>query len=231
MFIPLDPALQRQLVRGWYVAWLLGYLNGLEAADGNPEPRIWSPEGWLAFPHPLLGRPVSSRRDILPALLESFPLSLLDISGGSSQTADAYRRLLQLGPTLSSPDGAAGGVTELAQWLQSGQRPRDYDIPPINKWLQERAEELPRPGTGGPDGSPRSAAEARRRAAEEALAAQHAAYEQVRDMIPDPKEYVPDRRWEAAPLVLASLDQLLRYVREVPLPDTVEPSVPGPPIV
>ena len=66
-FIPLPPQKQRDLVRGWYVAALLGYLDGIDGIDGaEVRPRVWSPEGWLAFPSPLLGEPVNVARTFCP---------------------------------------------------------------------------------------------------------------------------------------------------------------------
>ena len=75
-FIPAPPDMLLDFVRGWHVARLL---NWIEVKDLNRAPvRIWSSSGWRDFPSPLLGQALQDHRALLPAILESLPLCLLD---------------------------------------------------------------------------------------------------------------------------------------------------------
>lgn len=229
MFIPLRPSMQRALVRGWYVAAMLGYLDGLDTTVGGEyELKLWSPEGWLAFPAPMLGQQVIKRTDVLPALLESLPLSFLELSRGISQTCDAYRRLLELGGALSTAEGANERITELEQWIQTGERPNGArETPPLGVALHACVTALEE--QRAPDGvnGQRSEAEIRLQAAADSLVPPRKAYESVLGLVPSASVYVPDRRWEIAPLVLASLQELTQHVRDVQVgADSLQPQEP-----
>jgi hypothetical protein len=68
-----------------------------------------------------------------------------------------------------------------------------------------------------------SDAEARRRAALDALRTPRAVYDnEVARITPDPAVFAPDRRWEISGLVLAALDDLIAFVEGIPLTAVAE---------
>ena len=95
-FIPLPPEVRRDVVRGWFVARALGWVDD---ADPRMAPvRLWTPaHGWLDFPHPLLGPPVLDRVGTLPALLESLPLALVMTRMQRDVPLRPYQALADLG--------------------------------------------------------------------------------------------------------------------------------------
>ena len=206
MFLPLAASHQRAIVRGWYVAALLGYLDGLDGDETAT--KVWGSAGWLAFPHPLLGRRVTRRQDVLPALLESFPLCFLDVSLGSDESTKAYARLIELGQTRTEDED--GTPTELERWLHSGDREHGKPkvkgpVPP----LPARFEAL--------KGS-ESDFERRQAATLEALEDPRKNYEEVAALELDPEAFLVDRRWEIAGLVLSALGELIQFVRDAEPP-------------
>jgi hypothetical protein len=115
-FIPMPADLLLATVRGWHVARLL---NWIEVKELNRAPvQIWSQDGWLAFPHPLLGPALRERSALMPALLESFALVLLD---EPEQSMPAYWQLQALGANdvqHTARDDAAR--LALQTWVETG---------------------------------------------------------------------------------------------------------------
>ena len=95
-FIPLAPVLRRAMVRGWFTASLLNWLQ-------LPEDQAWSVfdkeiKAFVKFPYPLLQADVSLPYEYLPAVLKSLPLAWLECSAqGDLQPMEAYRCLRELG--------------------------------------------------------------------------------------------------------------------------------------
>lgn len=115
-FIPVPPDMLLEWVRGWHVARLL---NWIEVKDLNRAPiRIWSSKGWRDFPCPLLGPSLQGNRAVLPAILESFPLTLLD---EPEDSMPAYWQLQVLGARgyqhLEEDEEARSA---LENWIRTG---------------------------------------------------------------------------------------------------------------
>ena len=224
LFVPLKPAVQRALVRGWYVAALLGYLDGVapreDIQDGIPElePKVWSPKGWLGFPVPLLGDPVYDTTDLLPAILESFPVALLEVSDTGNGSVDAYGRLIELaGHSLAAPGAATRLRDPLIDWIRTGHTQdatADGPVSPLSDAAERRSTTVDQ-GEGATAGS---LPEARRTEVLEGLGGPRRTYaEEVLTIELNGSEYRPDRRWEIGPLVISVLDELIALVRRVPL--------------
>lgn len=102
-FVPLDPRWQVAIARGYLTAMILGHVpvrwNDRTWADGPIE--VWTPEGTRKLPRTLFGvangAHVSSSRDLLPHLVASFPVALVELSGGKAESIEAYARLVHLG--------------------------------------------------------------------------------------------------------------------------------------
>ncbi len=117
-FVPLSPDSQEALVEGWLVARLLGQVKIDAFGDSGEGCSIWTPAGWRKFPRYLLGEHPLNEQEVLPALLESFPLVLLAVSSGRTEERDAYRRLFDLGfkeLPATGADGLAPAAEESAQ--------------------------------------------------------------------------------------------------------------------
>lgn len=211
-FVPLPVVLQEGMIRGWFTAAFLGRLRQLALADQPVN--VWTDEGWLAFPWPYLGGPERDRALVLHRILESYPVSLLDLSQGTEATLAAYESLLDL-----AKDGASGALTTysslntaLQTWIDSGEVPAGAADP-----LEALA------GPGGQAGSSVDRAKA-------LAAAFHGVLRQYAE-VPKPsvtrvgKELTIDKRWEIAPLVeraLAPVAQLLDAASSGPSNDPTQ---------
>lgn len=124
-FVPMPPDVLLATVRGWHVARLL---NWIKVEDLNRAPvRIWTERGWAEFPQPLLGPPLREHAALLPALLESFALTLLD---EPEQSMRPYWQLQVLGaqdPQHSDADDRAR--LALSHWVKAGQTQQNAPSP------------------------------------------------------------------------------------------------------
>lgn len=120
-FVPVPQAVLVSLVRGWFVAGMMGLLDRRD----DQEIRIHTHDrGVVSFPSPTLS--ISSYRDDhLPRVLESIALAYVECSTeGSLLPLEPYRRLRDLG---RAPDGSmyrydALGL-EFSDFLGSGKTP------------------------------------------------------------------------------------------------------------
>jgi hypothetical protein len=120
MFVPLGHDDQVGLVGGWLVASLLTYVEAPNGTAWSARRRVlWSPEALLPLPEHLLvasgDEPVNAR-GVLPALLESFPLTWLDVTSGQS-ALPAYERLMELGTVHDRRYHP-----EIRYWIEHGAR-------------------------------------------------------------------------------------------------------------
>ena len=115
--LPFSPTVLHSMVRGWFVA---GCLDQLQVDDAGA--RIFTPSEmgrggtFSSFPWPTLTAVKPSGPDLLPALLESVSLAMLEVNATESLTPmRPYERLLQLGAGASDelPD-------ELERWILLG---------------------------------------------------------------------------------------------------------------
>ena len=113
------------LLKGWFVADVLGQRRVTYDRDLGPKVELWCAEkGWRAFPYPLLARspglPRPSRRggenfEYLSAVLKSLALALIDVYNDVSlDPLMPYHRLIDLGSDVQN---------ELGDWIDEAQPP------------------------------------------------------------------------------------------------------------
>lgn len=116
-FLPLSENTVRLMTMGWLTASFLGqveysereqmghpFLAAAIAVPGNPS---------AEFPLPGLGRLPAHRRDVLAAVLESYPLAEVQFATGQPSALDAYARLLQVGAGRTLSDWVRTGSVEV----------------------------------------------------------------------------------------------------------------------
>lgn len=99
-FVPVPPEVRRSMVTGWFVGRLLGELTWDLADLDNPKAGMFVPllRRRLPFPDPLLGPLLVNEEDLLPAVLESLPLAMVDSNTRQSlEPLMPYGRLRELG--------------------------------------------------------------------------------------------------------------------------------------
>ncbi|WP_127126723.1 tubulin-like doman-containing protein [Georgenia sp. SYP-B2076] len=125
--LPLAPATRRAMVRGWFTARVLTQLDLTDRV-----PQIWVPDEaggggrYRSFPDPLLATDVVQSREILPVVLESILLAMVEVNTRASREPMApYVRLRDLGRS-----GMGGGYdtyqapsTDLRAWIRDGCNP------------------------------------------------------------------------------------------------------------
>jgi hypothetical protein len=118
-FVPVPPDTRMAMIRGWFTARALGQVD---AAEPRQRPvRIWTPEGLRAFPFPVLGAPLHTLDEILPALLESLPLAMLEAATMEVTALEPYRRIAQLGQAETGPRSEYVELRpELDGWARDG---------------------------------------------------------------------------------------------------------------
>jgi hypothetical protein len=121
-FVPMSPGIRRNFVTGWFAARVIGQIHA-QRDDSEPvEVYVPSERRWLPFPFPLIAA-VDAEVDLLPAVLESLPLALLDYATKGDPGDDAllpYQRLSQLG---------AEPRPELRRWIETGKVAEGAPIP------------------------------------------------------------------------------------------------------
>ena len=124
-FVPLHDESRRAMIRGFAVARMMGYIT----ADPAHPVKISTATGTVDFPFPLLTH--VSQNNILPALLEAFPLTLAAAPTRQVAAFDAYKRLHQLGvrqgATFSLPE-------EVTKFVSDGVR----SCQPVDQLAAER---------------------------------------------------------------------------------------------
>lgn len=131
-FLPIPSESQVRLVKGYIVAFLMNQFRGQNdwVHDGL---EVWSPRGWMSFPRYPLAETVQGSKGLLPVVLESLPLAMIEIGtkpAGSDPNATAegllaYKRLLDLG---SSPNGNGSALSPaISEWLRNGELEKPID--------------------------------------------------------------------------------------------------------
>ena len=111
-FVPLHDVVRRAMIRGFAVARMMGYIT----ADPSKAVTISGRNATHEFP-PLLT--TVSANDLLPALLESFPLTLADAPTKQVRAFDAYNRMYELGQSETTSFALP---QEVKDYLVSGDR-------------------------------------------------------------------------------------------------------------
>ena len=119
--IPAAPEVWQQMLKGWYVARLLGMVS--EAKDPNtfaergPEVKIWTEPGLgeTSFPYPLHNVGIASSIVDYPGIiLDSLCIALINCySQNNIDPLKPYKRLRALGSSLTGED-------ELSLWIKKG---------------------------------------------------------------------------------------------------------------
>jgi hypothetical protein len=141
-FLPMSPAIRRAMIRGWFTASLLGQLE----LDTSPM-RIYVPTetgsqgSFLAFPSPSLVGDLSQSHQLLPAVLESILLAMVEVNTRSSLLPmRPYLRLRELGRSGHGGEYEQYEVVsgELEAWLVSGQVADGAPEPPTTSGTREQ---------------------------------------------------------------------------------------------
>ena len=128
--VPAAPEKKAAILRGWYVARLLGQLT--ESRDSEDSQRgplltVWSGKTYQQepFPHPLAHPDIVEPQDYPGALLNSLAISLAMCNAKSSLAPlFPYQRLMELGE-VKNP-----ARSELAKWVTSGEvKFKDQPLP------------------------------------------------------------------------------------------------------
>ncbi len=114
--LPAAPQSVAAMVRGFFVAGCLNHIDAQDALKIFVPAEVGRGGDWASFPDPLLTPARSSSPDLLPALLESMSLAMLQVNLQESLAPmRPYARLLALGA------GAEHQVPdELAAWILDG---------------------------------------------------------------------------------------------------------------
>ena len=116
--VPASPSKKRAILRGWYVARILGQLDQeIKEPSLGPHIKLWNPKeaSFDSFPYPLMHGDVVEADNYPGAILQSLSIALVMCnSEGSLAPLDAYKRLMYLG------DVKSGQNSELLKWILDG---------------------------------------------------------------------------------------------------------------
>ncbi|RQP13340.1 MAG: hypothetical protein EAS51_00040 [Microbacteriaceae bacterium] len=125
--VPADPEVFDSMVRGWYVAKVLGQLAvDRSDPDRGPKLSIWDAERreFVSFPHPLLYPGIAPAYDYPGVVMESLIVALaLCNAEGSLAPLRAYQVLMKLGGQRQQLSPL------LTDWLRDGSMPQGSPIP------------------------------------------------------------------------------------------------------
>lgn len=123
---PVSPPVFDAMVRGWYVAKVLGMLLQSDDDHRGPKLSVWDAgrRDWAAFPHPLLHSGSAPAIDFVGVVMESLIVALALCNGaGSIVPLRAYHQLLDNG-------GADRQLPQiLSQWIDRGVLPSGMAAP------------------------------------------------------------------------------------------------------
>lgn len=126
--VPAAASKKRAILRGWYVARVLGQLDEeIAEAKLGPHLKVWSPKdgSFDSFPYPLMygklvkGKPeaVVETENYPGAILNSLSIALVMCnSEGSLAPLHPYKRLMELGEIKS------GQTSDLLNWILTGKQ-------------------------------------------------------------------------------------------------------------
>lgn len=118
--LPFAPSVLNEMVRGWFVASLLKHLRTEDTVSIYVPAETGKGGEFANFPSPTLTSVRSNGPDILPVLLESFAIAMLDVNTQESlRPMMPYTRLQQLGRAAHTASTA--GRDELRAWILNGE--------------------------------------------------------------------------------------------------------------
>ena len=121
--IPMAPAQLHRLIRGWFVGLALNNIRhdakNISKAEFGVDVDVWGgaeEPKYLDFPYPMLDNESTKSIDILPGILKSLPLALVEVNQlASLGPLGPYHRLIALGRD-------EGGLSvDLVTWIERGQ--------------------------------------------------------------------------------------------------------------
>jgi hypothetical protein len=115
-FIPVGEVRLAEMIRGWFLAGLLGQRTIEEDQSGGWRVGVWSADarGMVAFPFPLLETTSTVKADLPAAVMKSLPLALVQVNTVASlDPLRPYHRLMDLGSD-------AGMGRQLRSWIKDG---------------------------------------------------------------------------------------------------------------
>ena len=113
--LPVAPIVRRRMIRGWFVARLLNHVS----VDDPLRSAVTIVDGTgarLSFPFPLVGARIREMADVLPAVLESIVIALVDQPQSALRP---YHRLEELGNSVGAAPASTLSV-ELERWIADG---------------------------------------------------------------------------------------------------------------
>lgn len=124
-FIPMSGRRRLEMIRGWFVARSFGMIEITNYATSALSVSLEDGSD-AQFPFPLMtASPIKSNLDLLPAVLESVPVALIDYARIGDLAMNAYTRLSEFGKMMT-PDAPEtsplSGV--LKNWIMDGVRPK-----------------------------------------------------------------------------------------------------------
>lgn len=205
-FVPVPPTVRDAMIRGWLTARLLNMTSEFDRDDPEAVWVLGADGTKLRFPEPMLGPPPGSPLEVLPALLETLPVAMLDFAVHRTESSQAYNRLVELGRPRSHDLEASyeHPNRELEAWVVDGA---------VAPGLPD-----PDPAKAGQPGSPGDEAAQTQR--QQAIVATLETYSRqvakARAAVSVGTRYQPvDRSWEVAHLVIKACDDLRRAVGNI----------------
>ena len=142
-FLPMSPAIRRAMIRGWFTSALLGQLHTEPPA--YPEVFVPAEAGgsgeFHLFPYPLLITDLAQPHQLLPAVLESVLLAMVEVNTRSSLLPmRPYSRLRALGRSGRGGEYEQYDVVsgELEDWILSGKVAQGAPEPPTSSGTREQ---------------------------------------------------------------------------------------------
>jgi hypothetical protein len=123
-FIPTSGRRRLEMIRGWFVARAFDLVDIADSAS-KPLELVLADGSRAPFPFPLMAAvPIRRTLDVLPAVLETLPVALVDYAKVGDRAMAPYARLAELG-VMATPDAPALSPLsrELSAWVESGTRP------------------------------------------------------------------------------------------------------------
>lgn len=141
-FVPVSPEVLDSMVRGWFLGRLFGELQYDKQRFASEPVTILDPEYSrpVEFPYPYLGPLPNSEQELLPAVLESLAVAMLDCQvSGTTDPLKAYGRLRALGERSTA---------DLRNWVHFGTTPEGTQ--PIDRAWKVQDQEVPTPQAATP---------------------------------------------------------------------------------